>query len=213
MDETKRVYMIFRPSGGLIYHWRAWRKQALWKDFTKQIADWLADWNPPVTKLVLIGPSAGYTLPTQFLKRFAQIQAYDLDPLAPFFFRWRHPGIKAKFHRENVFWVNGRLSLEQISSIKARHPGAAFLFTNVLGQILLEGEALESEWNEFLGGVRSLMKGRHWASYHDVFTYEGGEVIDHLTEGRLSQGLSSRQFRWELSEASTHMIEGVTGHP
>lgn len=201
--------MIFRPSGGLRYHWRAFRQRHRWHEFSFQIAEWLDTWHPPVEKLVLIGPSAGYTLPTAWLRRFSQVVAYDLDPLAPFLFRWNHPGVHVRFHRENIFWQDRRLSLDQVVSIKARHPRAAFLFANVLGQVLLEGRADEAEWQEFLGGLRALMKGRHWASYHDLFTYEGNEVIDHLMEGLWNRGLPSRQFRWQLTDRSLHMIEGV----
>lgn len=62
------------PSGGLTYHLRAlrWRRR-LWAPFRAQVAAWLAAWQPPCSELLLLGPSAGYTLDPAFLSRFAAI--------------------------------------------------------------------------------------------------------------------------------------------
>src|SRR4051794_9109699 len=96
--------MIFRPSGGALYHWRAFRRRHAWRDFNREIEDWLNAWDCPREHLILIGPSGGYTLPTAWLKSFSNISAYDLDPLAPLFFRLRHRGVKVEFRRQDIFW-------------------------------------------------------------------------------------------------------------
>ncbi|MBX3022201.1 MAG: hypothetical protein KF799_11050 [Bdellovibrionales bacterium] len=200
--------MIFRPSGGMLYHWRAWRSRSRWQPFVNALSAWLGEWRTG-EELVLIGPSAGYTLPVDFLKRFAKITAYDLDPLAPTFFRRHHRGLAVEFHRQDVFWREARLSLEPLKELLSRHPQAAFLFSNVLGQLLLEGTAEESEWLRFLTDLRRTLGSRDWASYHDVFTYEGGEVIDHLLSGEWKQGLKTGDFEWKLTPRSLHKIQGV----
>lgn len=85
------------PSGGLTYHLRAlrWRRR-LWTPFRAQVAAWLAAWQPPCSELLLLGPSAGYTLDPAFLSRFAAIHAVEPDPLAHWLLRRRFPGLAAR---------------------------------------------------------------------------------------------------------------------
>lgn len=205
--------MIFRPSGGLRYHWRAWRERARWQNFTNDVADWLSNWRPPCRQLILLGPSGGYTLPTAWLKSFDCIDAYDLDPLAPLFFKWRHSGVRIHFHRQDLFWVDGRLSAAPIKALITQSPQSAFLFSNILGQVLLEGHATEAQWQEYLSQLRNNLTHHHWASYHDLFTREGHEVTDHLMRGPWSAGLPSRQWKWPLTAKSEHTIEGLIHSP
>ena len=161
----------------------------------------------------MIGPSGGHTLPTPWLKRFAQVHAYDLDPLAPPIFRARHRGVNVHFRREDVFWRSKRLDVRAAEAILNRHSGAAILFSNVIGQVLLEGRASETEWTSYLLELRRVLKGRAWASYHDRYTFENGEVIDHLTGGGWTAGLRSVEFDWNLTSISRHRIEAVRSEP
>ena len=202
---------FFRPSGGLIYHWRAWRHRARWREFRDEVAAWLEEWPRTSDELLLIGPSAGYTLPTAWLRQFRVIHAFDLDPMAPFFFRRQHPGVNVKFHREDVFWDGEEFNTERLRPLLRAHPDAMILLSNVLGQLLLEHVVPDRAWDGFLRDLRSSLIGRDWASYHDLYTHEDGEVIDHLTGGEWKDGLDTRQFRWELSDKSMHLIEGVRG--
>lgn len=201
---------LFRPSGGLRYHLRSRRYAGLWGPFQSEIAKWLNDWEPDYSHLLLLGPSAAYTLPTAWLKKFTRIDAYDLDPLAPWIFRFNHPGVSVQFHRKNLFWQDGVLSTGALTEILREHPKASILFSNILGQVLLEGHASEREWSDFLLRLRHRLQYRSWASYHDLFTHEDGAVIDHLMRGEWSQGLESRQFVWQLTPDSRHIIEGVS---
>lgn len=201
--------MFFRPSGGVLYHLRAWRSQSAWQPFREQIKAWLEAWSPPTNELILVGPSAGYTLPTDWLKNFDQITAYDLDPLAPALFRLQHPKIKITFQRQDMFWRRGQLSLDPLKAALRIHPKAAVLFVNVLGQVLVERKAQESDWQEFLAGLRRELGSRSWASYHDRYSSSGTEVIDHLTGGRWSEGLKKNEFRWQLTAQRSHQIEGL----
>lgn len=200
---------MIRPSGGALYHWRAYRNRHAWRGFTEALAAWLDEWKCPREELILIGPSGGYTLPTAWLKTFSQITAYDLDPLAPLFFRRRHRGVKARFHRQDMFWESSSLSLAPLREELAHRPQAAVLFSNILGQLLVEGNASESDWLAFLRDLRRTLAGRAWASYHDTFTHESGEIIDHLLAGDWKQGLETREFRWPLTQRSLHIIEAV----
>lgn len=200
---------LIRPSGGLLYHWRARRHTRLWEPFRREIEQWLSSWNIPKKELVLVGPSAGYTLPRGWLEGFAQITAYDQDPLAPFFFKRQHPQANVTFKQQNLFWRNAKLSLIPLKEVLERHPGSPILFSNVLGQVLLEGPAEDFEWGVFLLGMRSLLKERRWASYHDRLTHEHGEIIDHMTGGAWTEELETRSFRWQLTPKSLHEIEGV----
>ncbi len=70
------------PAGGLVYHLRALRHRPLWRAYSDRLAGWLQAWNPPCRELVLIGPSAGWTLPAAFLAGFGQVHVLEPDPLA-----------------------------------------------------------------------------------------------------------------------------------
>lgn len=200
---------LIRPSGGLLYHWRARRQSGRWDPFRKELAEWLAGWNIPKQELILIGPSAGYTLPTGWLTGFSKITAYDLDPLAPWLFSRNHPGAHVQFKKINLFWQGGCLSLLPLRELITRHPRSPILFTNVLGQVLLEGRASDFEWSVFLRGLRALLNNHRWASYHDRLTHEGGETIDHLTGGDWIADLEVRPLRWQLTRKALHEIDAV----
>lgn len=211
MDDKARFHLIaglIRPSGGLYYHARAWLNGGRWRPFKNELAEWLESWPCPRNELILIGPSAGYTLPTPWLGRFGRITAFDLDPLAGPLFRRRHR-TAADFHRVDLFWSEGRLSLRPLSELLERTPGATILFCNVLGQVLLEGRASEEEWAAFLRGLREKLRGRAWASYHDVRSSDGHMAIDHLTAGDWVNGLPVRHMLWRLNSKTQHEIEAV----
>jgi len=48
---------LLHPSGGLLYHLRAWRWQNMrWLPFHSEVARWLDAWQPEAAELVLVGP-------------------------------------------------------------------------------------------------------------------------------------------------------------
>jgi len=214
VDEKERVYVVlgvFRPSGGLIYHWRARRNERRWQPFCLELARELEKWNPPREHLLLIGPSAGYTLPSRWLASFSSITAYDLDPLAPWFFRRNHPHAAVTFVKQNLFWIGGKLSVAPLDHVLSKAPeNSVVLFANVLGQLLLEGDASEDEFQKFLSDLRAHLGSRPWASYHDQLTEERHEHIDHLTSGPWSDGLYRQRLKWSLTEQSLHWVEWVS---
>ncbi|NSL53572.1 hypothetical protein [Uliginosibacterium aquaticum] len=149
---------LWNPSGGLIYHWRALRyRRRLWQPFVTQVGYWLSAWQPPQKELVIIGPSAGYTLNADFLVRFAKVEILEPDPLARALLRRRFPAIHFRHGQLDCFaGLHGPLALRQ------HYPQAAFLFANSLGQQLAQ---LDSRWpTQLLQALQS----SSWASYHDV---------------------------------------------
>ena len=85
-------------TGGMAWHWLAWRSQARWAPTSLAIEKWLLAnaeaFKPGHVKgqpsLLLIGASAGWMMPSQWLKQFAKVDTYDIDPLAAVLFKWRH---------------------------------------------------------------------------------------------------------------------------
>ncbi|QID16916.1 hypothetical protein G3580_04240 [Nitrogeniibacter mangrovi] len=148
-------------SGGLAYHWRAWRHgRRHWRAFHARVAEWLDGWRPGTGTLVLIGPSAGYALNAHFLHRFATHIALEPDPLARALLRYRFRGIRWHFEREDVF-----ADPTALDRLAARHPDAAFLFCNVVGQVF-DAEGLAS-WQ---ARHAAWFDAHAWASWHDVFS-------------------------------------------
>lgn len=202
---------LFRPSGGLVYHWRALQNGWRWRTFRRDVAQWLDVWDCSKEHLLLIGPSGGHTLPTLWLRQFKKIDAYDLDPLARFFFQLRHRHSHISFHQRDMFWREGRLSLAPIQEVLHENPQASILFCNVLGQVLLENAAEESDWYQFLKDLRQLLSGRSWASYHDMYSKEVGQAeVDHLTNGSWLDGLIQLHFDWPLSRRNHHSTGAVS---
>ena len=61
------------PSGGLRWHWRAWRSQRQWQGTCEHMAQWLASVQPACDELLLLGPSAGWLLPSAFCKKMMRM--------------------------------------------------------------------------------------------------------------------------------------------
>lgn len=202
---------VFRPSGGLLYHWRAHRYRHLWRPFVNGLEGWLKSWPQNSRELILIGPSGGYTLSSAWLQDFKKIYAYDVDPLAPHMFKRQHPQVDVEFKNQDMFWSKKQLSWQPLTQTLAARPQAAVLFSNVLGQVLLEGKATEEEWLKHLSQLRSHLEGRAWASYHDAWTFEGKYKIDHLTTGSWSEGLEPHILEWQLTPRSLHQIYCLRG--
>lgn len=151
-------------TGGLNWHIRALRSRRQWAPTSEHIASALNLWRPASQELLLIGPSAGWMLPTPWLARFRTVHAFDLDPLAPPLFNRRHTrrlqpiGTQVFHHRIDA--------IAQLPELLARHPGAAIWFDNVLGQL----RYLERDENRLarqLQTIRNQLRHRTWGSVHD----------------------------------------------
>jgi hypothetical protein len=152
-------------TGGLRWHWRAFASRRRWAGTRQVIARWL-DSCPAAEaeRLLLVGASAGWMMPSGWLARFREIEAFDLDPLAAPFFALRHGRTlrarqtRWRFHRRDAF--------EDLEMILARWPQATVLFDNMLGQLRYryqDGESLERRLSELSGRL----DGRLWGSIHD----------------------------------------------
>jgi len=196
-------------TGGPLYHLRAGlRIKGQWRAFREQVQKWLTEWSHEKSELVLIGPSAGWTLPGNFLNSFEKIHAYDLDPLARGLFTLNHR-MRVQWYREDAIGFNGEKLLELIP----RHPNAAFLFCNVLGQL---GLLYKTEWGEdcpeeYITNMQSFFREcETWASYHERLSIHKDVLVDHMTEPIFKEFASHGEFRWSFSTQSIHVIDWVT---
>lgn len=158
---------LLHPSGGLIYHLRAWRwRRTLWAPFHDQVRRWLTDWRPDANNhaehLVLVGPSGGYALSRPFLERFRRLSVLEPDPLARRILARHFP--TCRFVWENV----PRLAEpEGFRLLVESFPDAALLFCNLLGQIPV-GASEGFDHRAWLDSLEPSLTGRSWASWHDL---------------------------------------------
>lgn len=173
------------PSGGLLWHWRAWRSQTSWRPTCLQISSWLEQVQPHSSELILIGSSAGWMMPSSWLQKFNKVMIWDIDGLAQPLFRWRHAaalkvsGTSLVFHHADA--------LVNLGAVLKAHPNACVLFDNVLGQFRFHTSDLDKAGEGILKITRSL-KGREWGSLHDVYS---GPVDNKLN----SQNFPLKQVR------------------
>lgn len=224
------IAALLHPSGGLGYHFRAWRyRRTLWAPMLDGVAAWLDAWHPPTDRLVLIGPSAGHTLARPFLERFDRITVQEPDPLARRLLDWRLGHRRLRFEAPDAL-----ASPAGLARLGKRHAGAAILFCNVLGQVPAPGPG---RWSGQLGEA---LPGHHWASYHDVIStrvpprhtgqvrpatpeplentlaryWHGGELelVDHETF-RLGGDAEHAYLVWRITPADYHLIEWAVHAP
>ncbi|OYY95883.1 MAG: hypothetical protein B7Y41_00955 [Hydrogenophilales bacterium 28-61-23] len=222
---------LLHPSGGLVYHLRArrWRR-TLWRPFHALVERWLREWQPNTTRLVLIGPSAGYALNADFLARFERIDVLEPDPLARLLLRRRFP--RQRFQFADSAWLAGTHGFEMLIR---RYPDAAFLFCNLLGQHLV-GAAPDRERRNWLRGLDAALRGRAWASWHDLASsarrpdrfpplarpaaealdqviaqfWRGGELEIHDHDCASIRPDLPRQYAiWQLGPNRYHLIEWI----
>lgn len=154
-------------TGGLNWHVHAAQSLQRWLPTRELIAQFLAQVEPGSSKLVLIGCSAGWMLPTPWLARFKQIEVYDIDPLVPVLFGLRHArhlkaqGVQVRYHRSDA--------IAGLPSLLQQHPDACLWFDNVLGQLgfrLGDEDMAERQLRQ----LKTMLKGRSWGSLHDVYS-------------------------------------------
>ena len=134
-------------TGGIAWHWLAWRSKARWAPTSHAIEQWLllnAQAFKPVEvqgqpSLLLIGASAGWMMSSQWLQQFARVDTYDIDPLAAVLFKWRHgAALKAA---DTKLHCHTRDALQDLPSLLSSHPKACVFFDNVLGQLRFQNLA------------------------------------------------------------------------
>ena len=212
-------------TGGPIWHLRAmWRRSHLWKPFRSNIDNFLNSWPVRERELLLIGPSAGWCLPEKFLRGFSIIHAMDPDPFAALLFRLHHPHARIGVWHRDDFFVEGDAFLD-------RHPSAAVLFCNVLGQRRYVNRDIASAEEE-MRQIKSRLRGRNWASFHDLLSGKGeaspevkelkttldqatllssldlsGEWLDHLTADVFNRSQPRQIIPWQFAQGRVHLVE------
>jgi hypothetical protein len=169
---------LFTPSGGLVYHLRAWRhREGLWAPFRGAVETWLAGALTGPGELVLVGPSAGHCLPDVVLRRFERFLVLEPDPVARWLLRRRlAPGAIEVESRDLLVepLLRGRAGLVEL--LEAR-PRASVLFCNLLGQ--LHFSLSEEQHHDLLRSFRErllpTLEGRRWASFHDRWSLDRRE--------------------------------------
>ena len=176
-------------TGGIAWHWLAWRSKARWAPTSHAIEQWLllnAQAFKPVEvqgqpSLLLIGASAGWMMSSQWLEQFARVDAYDIDSLAAVLFKWRHgAALKAA---DTELHCHTRDALQDLPSLLSSHPKACVFFDNVLGQWRFQN--LATDWQlveRRLKQFKVLLKGREWGSIHDRMSGPTTNLIQHISD-------------------------------
>ncbi len=200
------------PGGGLTYHFRALRhRQRLWQPFRSAIGAWLAEWQPNERHLVVVGPSAGYTLPLEWLLSFERLTLMDPDPLACWMLRRRlthAAALQPHLRRRAPEWTfveEDHLLSEPdrlLRYLESNGP-AAILFSNVLGQLGHLRTPRAASTLGIKGAIRETLFSRSWASYHDRVS---GALAPTLPAGGLC-------LRRRLDDAELRDLYRHTSHP
>lgn len=187
------------------YHLRAFRYgKSLWQEHVDAVARFLKSWQTP-PNLILIGPSAGYSLPLDWLARFDSITVVE-----PGWFARKILGSKLLSLNTPVRYVNQSLSFEAPDFLRGLDlTDAGVLFANVLGQVEVKNEAKLGE------SLRATLQNVNWASYHDrfscdqvVWTYPDGEVERVLSTEELIPQTATQQYR-QMPEVREHLASDV----
>lgn len=205
-------------SGGLGWHWQAWRSQNRWLHSVKLLANWLEIQSIPKTheKLLIIGASAGWMMPNQWLCQFKEVETFDIDPLAPILFRLNHGrALKKRGVKLSCQIQDGIQFLPQLLK---HNPNAAIFFDNVLGQLRFISPTL-SKAEQQLGEIKLLLAGRSWGSIHDRMSGEiyqsnrtGQDTSSTHTRGLLENELEIQAWLTKINAQSPwldHLTENV----
>lgn len=230
---TKMRNQLLHPSGGLVWHLRAWQNHQNWQPLKKALSEWLNDWIdtfPPQQKsLVLVGPSAGWTLPLDQLKRFTHISVFEPDILARQLLKLRLRHTRLQIDSVDIFAPDG---LEYLRTHYADH---AILFCNVLGQLSPDDPTLAESWCQ---SIMQTLNAHHWASYHDLISTQQApfqtqthhkfppdtsienilsafwreseiEICDHQTHW-FTQTHSFACIPWQLRKSQWHLVQWLS---
>ena len=176
-------------TGGMAWHWMAWRSNARWAPTSQAIEKWLLAeaqaFKPSNSKdqpsLLLIGASAGWMMSSKWLQQFARVDTFDIDPLAAMLFQWRH-GKALKATRTELH-CHKRDALQDLPALLSAHPKACVFFDNVLGQLRFQN--LNTDWQQVerrLKQIKVQLKGREWGSLHDRMSGQTTHLIEQHSD-------------------------------
>ena len=222
-------------TGGLFWHWQAWRSAALWMPTVEALEVWLKQQTKETRSdaLVIIGASAGWMMPIGWLCQFKEVHTFDIDPLAAPLFRWRH-GKKLR-RNGTALTCHTQNALSDLPSLLRDYPHACIFFDNVLGQLRFTKPGVESAEKSISQLVKCL-KGREWGSLHDRMsgptTHDVAHIedvpvrradwndqhwltqlnaqspwLDHLTQAVFPTGVGVQDFAWNFSPSYRHWLQ------
>ena len=176
-------------TGGLAWHWLAWRSKSRWAPTSQAIEHWLLHhvqaFKPGHSErqpgLLLIGASAGWMMSSQWLQQFARVDTFDIDPLAAYLFKLRHGA--ALRAAGTALHCHQRDALQDLPSLLSEYPKSCVFFDNVLGQLRFEN--LNTNWLQVekkLKQLKLLLKGREWGSLHDRMSGPTTHNIEHNSD-------------------------------
>lgn len=166
---------LFTPSGGLVYHLRAWRHRAsLWAPFRQAVETWLASTLLGPGELVLVGPSAGHCLPDSVLRRFEQVLVLEPDPVARWLLGRRLTHAQIEIEARDLLVEPLLRSGEGLGELLRARPRASVLFCNLLGQLhfALSEEQQATFRRAFRERILPELASRKWASFHDRWSLD-----------------------------------------
>ena len=186
-------------TGGLHWHWRAWRAESRWANTRAQIEDWLLAQPVASEHLILIGASAGWMMSSAWLSRYRSVQTWDIDPLAAPLFRWRH-GATLKAHGVGLECLTGD-ALTQLPKLLREQPLASIFFDNVLGQLRFQNRHI-AQTEKRLHAITQALRGRHWGSVHDhlsgpvlrAWPAQGVPSAQSSVQGEAHDGLDTQNW-------------------
>jgi hypothetical protein len=180
MREILRDLVDAGGTGGLNWHVHAFQSQKRWQHTVAHIEHFLVHCQPRHTHLLLMGCSAGWMMPTEWLTQFTQIDAYDIDPLAQRLFNWRHG--RALRNSQTHITHHRQDAMEHLPELLAKHPQASIWFDNMLGQHRYRIRD-EVQVEQDLRALKTTLAGRDWGSVHDLLS--GPTLATHAQNLRL----------------------------
>jgi hypothetical protein len=224
------------PTGGLVWHVRAWRSLAAWQPTMHTMQDWWMEHSPRADRLVIVGASAGWMMSSLWLRQFKSVETWDIDPWARWLFARRHG---QALRAAGTAWVHHLADpLSDARAWDPHHAETLYWFDNVLGQLRFMGTHAEAEAR--IRQVRERLHSTRWGSVHDRYsgTLSGdqalppswpsaagvdltsmqgqtwlqswgaeGDWLDHLTSGVFAPGTPVLNLAWAFKPDFGHWLE------
>lgn len=224
------------PTGGLLWHARAWRNLNAWQPTLHIMQDWWLQNAPRADRLVIIGASAGWMMSPLWLRQFKAVQTWDIDPWSHGLFQQRHG---RAMRQAGTAWTHhlGDAWSEDLVW-KQADDQTLYWFDNVLGQLRFMGDHATAQAR--ILEVRQRLHKTRWGSVHD--RYSGalsghrplppawrssagvdlasksaqdwlqswgaqGHWLDHLTEQVFENGTPVLNLAWAFKPRFGHWLE------
>lgn len=154
------------PTGGWLWHCRAWRRQAAWRPTLLALEDRWLHHSPRADRLVIVGASAGWMMSPLWLRQFKIIETWDIDPWARWLFARRHG---RSLQAANIAWTHHQADAWAQEQAWVHDPSdTLYWFDNVLGQLRFMGP--QDQAKARIRQVRQRLPRTRWGSVHDRYS-------------------------------------------